>query len=48
MMGMFVLNEVEGKEASTINMVYFHPSSQYSSIPLFHGCGIKQELLKDF
>jgi len=36
MMGELVLNEVEGKEFFTINMVYFRPYPQYSSIPVFH------------
>jgi len=39
MMGELVLNEVEGKEFFTIEMVYFLPFPQYSNIPSFHSDG---------
>jgi len=44
-MGEFVLHEVEGKEFITIEMVYFLPFPQYSSIPFFHsdGMGVNQD-----
>jgi hypothetical protein len=42
MMGELVLNEVEGKEFSTIKMIYFCPYPQYSGIPLFHFDAIKR------
>ena len=35
------------KEFFTIKMVYFHPYSQYSSIPAFHSDGTKRLPLKD-